>query len=146
MKKFELLICPSSTTEEMFDEMTFESAEQELGTVESMNYFAFETDRERLCFLQGYAAAIGYNGDGAFKTRELKEWTYLCSTSTIWASFDNGTVLAPDSTNAMIKATKQLEYDLRLVNSALEHSDNTASKGFTVDMDFDQIQIELKMN
>jgi len=84
MKKFQLIIVPSSEDEGYFENATsFEDAQEILDDesiqTESAEQFSFDTELEMNCFLQGYHAAIGYNGNGMkFTSTSLntyREWT-----------------------------------------------------------------------
>jgi len=69
MNKFKLIIAPSSNDEGAFENATsFDEAKQviESNGVESTDELEFKTERERDIFLQGYHAAIGYNGNGLY--------------------------------------------------------------------------------
>lgn len=71
-------------------------------------------------------------------------WEYSNSTNTIWTSFDYGTVEADTREEALKKAKKQLEYDLKKANDALAHCDIT--NRFKIEMNLDQIEITLQRN
>lgn len=73
MKKFKLIIAPSSNDEHLFNNaVTYNEALKVINAegVESAQEFTFSTKTERECFIQGYKAAIGYNGDGLLWTTE----------------------------------------------------------------------------
>ncbi len=69
-------------------------------------------------------------------------WKYNNSTNTIWTSFDFGEVEADTKEEALQKAKKQIEYDLKKANDALAHCDIT--DGFEISMDLSQIEVTLK--
>ncbi len=71
-------------------------------------------------------------------------WEYNNSTERIWTSFDYGTVEADTYEEAVQKAKKQIEYDLKKANDALAHCDIT--DGFIIEMNLDQIEITLQRN
>lgn len=67
-------------------------------------------------------------------------WKYQLTTNTIWTSFDYGEVEADLIEEAREKAIKEIEYNLKKVNDALNHCQIT--EDFTIEMDFSQIEIE----
>lgn len=67
-------------------------------------------------------------------------WNYKLTTNTIWLSFDYGKVVANTMEEAIEKATIQLKYDLFKANEALSYNDET--NGFTIDLDFTQLEVE----
>ena len=74
MRKFKLIIAPSSNDEEAFENATsFNEARQVIDSkeIDSALELQFETERERDAFLQGYHAAIGYNGSGLFWKKDI---------------------------------------------------------------------------
>ena len=76
MKKFKLIIAPSSNDERAFESSTtFDEAKKviEQEGIESAQEFSFDTEKERAAFLEGYHAAIGYNGDGLFYVKDEEE-------------------------------------------------------------------------
>lgn len=73
MKKYKLIIAPSSNDESEFEQAAiYSEALHVINTkdIESAQEYSFNTKEERDIFLQGYHAAIGYNGDGLFWTTE----------------------------------------------------------------------------
>ncbi len=69
-------------------------------------------------------------------------WEYRLTSGNIWASFDYGEVEAETREEAVEKALEELEYNLSKANDAFNHCDIT--QGFSIDMDFTQIEVELK--
>jgi len=67
-------------------------------------------------------------------------WNYKLTTNTIWLSFDYGKVVANSMEEAREKALIQLKSDLCKVNEALQ--DNDVTNGFTIDLDFTQLEVE----
>lgn len=72
----------------------------------------------------------------------IKKWQYKCSSESIWTSFDHGTVAAYTYDEAMELAKSELKEALDRANSALDGSDNSASRGYELNMDFRNIEIE----
>jgi hypothetical protein len=70
----------------------------------------------------------------------MKKWNYNVTTSTIWASFDFGTVEAETYEEALEKAKVQLAYDFKKVNEILDSCDPTI--GFTVSYNESQIEVD----
>jgi hypothetical protein len=69
----------------------------------------------------------------------MKKYQYSLTTNTIWTSFDYGEVEANSIEEATEKAIEKLKYDLAKTNDILNSCDPTI--GFTIDMDFSQIEI-----
>lgn len=69
------------------------------------------------------------------------KWKYSNSTNTIWTSFDYGEVEAETYKEAYEKAVIELKYNLHKVNEVLASADVTST--FTIDMNFEQIEVEL---
>ncbi len=75
-KRYRLIICPSSDEDKRFENLTYEEADTYNDDKEgsekllSMAHHSFNSNKDRELFLQGYHAAIGYLGDGAFKTKD----------------------------------------------------------------------------
>jgi len=67
---------------------------------------------------------------------EEKEWKYLCSSSTMWSSFDNGVVMARTYEEALEKSTVAIERDLCNVNKTLNGE-------FTIEMDTSELTVTL---
>lgn len=72
--------------------------------------------------------------------KEMKTFRYKNTTSTIWTSFDYGEVQAENRDDAERMAIERLTEDLELVNHKL--SQFATTKGFSISMDMDQIEIE----
>lgn len=72
--------------------------------------------------------------------RNMKKYRYSLTTNTLWTSFDYGEVEADTREEAREKAFTELKHNLSKVNNALTNCDST--RGFTIDMDFSQIEIE----
>lgn len=63
----------------------------------------------------------------------------LDGTIGIWSSFDCGSVIADNRTEALSLAKQKLDDAFEVVNLALQHSDNTI--GMTIDYDPSQLVI-----
>lgn len=70
MKKYKVIIAPSSADEDYYENATtFEEALEVFNRDEvGGSLYEFDTEQELKAFLEGYEAAIGYLGDGFFMT------------------------------------------------------------------------------
>lgn len=95
-------------------------------------------------YLQDIVVKIGEGffrtSSGMVKSIKMKKWHYAVSTSTIWASFDFGTVEAETREEALEKAKVKLDYNFKKANDILDSCDPTI--GFTINYDKSQIELE----
>jgi len=71
----------------------------------------------------------------------MKTYNYSVSTSTIWASFDFGEVVAESIDAARELAIAKLKYDFQKVNEVLASADVT--QGMSISFNESDVQIKL---
>ena len=87
MQKYHLIMIPSSTNEDIAAHLSFDKVKEAIDNEETIHledgteftdlsgieYKWFETNRERALFIEGYHAGVGWQGGGAYLTKDVGE-------------------------------------------------------------------------